>query len=64
MNLIDGMNQEPNLNSSYKSYLVKPVIVSKILSVPVKDVYYIPMYKLRNTSVPMYQSSEILKLSE
>ena len=60
MNLIDGMSQEPGLNSKYKSYLVKPSLVSKILDVPVKDVYYLPKYKPRATSTPMYRDPEIL----
>ena len=59
MNLVDGMNQEPNLQSNYKSYLVKPVLVSKLLSVPVKDVYYFPKAKPRAISTPMYQNPEI-----
>ena len=54
------MSQEPGLNSKYKSYLVKPCLVSKILDVPVKDVYYLPKYKPRATSTPMYRDPEIL----
>ena len=60
MNLIDGMSQEPGLESNYKYYLVKPCLVSKLLDVPVKDVYYIPKYKPKATSIPMYRDPEIL----